>query len=46
LCIFGGLPSEKPAATAESHILMEFVKRNENYSEYRADIYTDGQVGT
>jgi len=39
------LPPEKPAATAESHILMEFVKQNEIYSIYWADIHTYGQVG-
>ena len=35
------MPPEKPAATAENHILMEFVQQNENYPIY----WADGQVG-
>ena len=46
LCIFGGLLPEKPAATAESHILKGFVKQIENYSRYWNDICTNCQWGT
>ena len=46
LCIFGGLPPKKPAATAEIHILKGFVKQIENYSRYWNDICTDCQWGT
>ena len=46
LCIFGGVPPEKLAATAEIHILKGFVKQVQNYSRYWNDICTDGQWGT
>ena len=46
LCIFGGLPPKKPAATAEIHILKGFVKQIKNYSRYWNDICTDCQWGT
>ena len=39
------LPHKKPTASVEIHILIEFVKQNDNYSIYEADICTDALIG-
>ena len=40
------LPPQKPTASLEISILIEFVKQNENDSRYEADICTDALKGT
>ena len=39
------LPHKKPTASVEIHILIEFVKQNDNHSIYEADICTDALIG-
>ena len=40
------MPTQKPTASVEICILIEFVKQSENYSIYEADICTDALKGT
>ena len=39
------MPHKKPTASVEIHILIEFVKQDDNYSIYEADICTDALIG-
>ena len=39
------MPQEKPRASAKICILIEFVKQNDNYLTYEADICTDALLG-
>ena len=39
------LPHKKPTASCENHILIEFVKQNDNFSIYKDDICTDALIG-